>query len=94
MVCKSIFFEDRAAAAILVGDNEESCLPPFPAGSIQGIISYVVCFPIFLPLYLTCPDMNKEKHKRYFIVTFVVSICWIAIFACKYFLFVCFVCCI
>ena len=33
-------------------------------GMHTAMISYIVCLPLVLCLYLTCPDRHKEKHKR------------------------------
>jgi sodium/potassium/calcium exchanger 2 len=44
-------------------------------------ITYVAFLPIIVPLWLTLPDTRKESAKKFFAVTFVGSILWIAVFS-------------
>uniref|UniRef100_A0A8C4YVI8 Sodium/calcium exchanger membrane region domain-containing protein n=1 Tax=Gadus morhua TaxID=8049 RepID=A0A8C4YVI8_GADMO len=44
-------------------------------------ITYLVILPIVLPLWLTLPDVRRETSARFFPVTFVGAICWIAAFS-------------
>ncbi|KAM4564884.1 sodium/potassium/calcium exchanger 2 isoform 3-T6 [Fundulus diaphanus] len=43
--------------------------------------TYLVIIPIVLPLWLTLPDVRKTSSKKFFPVTFLGAICWIAIFS-------------
>ncbi|XP_026159503.1 sodium/potassium/calcium exchanger 2-like [Mastacembelus armatus] len=43
--------------------------------------TYLVILPIVLPLWLTLPDVRRETSSRFFPVTFLGSICWIAFFS-------------
>uniref|UniRef100_A0A8C5EVB1 Sodium/potassium/calcium exchanger 1 n=1 Tax=Gouania willdenowi TaxID=441366 RepID=A0A8C5EVB1_GOUWI len=43
-------------------------------------IIYVLLLPIVLPLWLTLPDVRNEKNRKFFILTFVGSSVWIAVF--------------
>uniref|UniRef100_A0A667WU26 Solute carrier family 24 member 2 n=1 Tax=Myripristis murdjan TaxID=586833 RepID=A0A667WU26_9TELE len=43
--------------------------------------TYLVILPIVLPLWLTLPDVRRETSVRFFPVTFLGSICWIAFFS-------------
>ncbi|KAI1887774.1 hypothetical protein AGOR_G00193820 [Albula goreensis] len=47
----------------------------------QKRLTYLFIFPIVFPLWLTLPDVRKETSKRFFPVTFLGSICWIAWFS-------------
>ncbi|KAG7276259.1 hypothetical protein CRUP_018641 [Coryphaenoides rupestris] len=43
--------------------------------------TYLFLLPIVFPLWLTIPDVRKPTSKRYFAMTFLGSIMWIAIFS-------------
>uniref|UniRef100_A0A8C6T764 Sodium/calcium exchanger membrane region domain-containing protein n=1 Tax=Neogobius melanostomus TaxID=47308 RepID=A0A8C6T764_9GOBI len=43
--------------------------------------TYLFIMPIVLPLWITLPDVRKPASKKFFPVTFVGSICWIAGFS-------------
>uniref|UniRef100_A0A3B4CGB8 Sodium/calcium exchanger membrane region domain-containing protein n=1 Tax=Pygocentrus nattereri TaxID=42514 RepID=A0A3B4CGB8_PYGNA len=43
--------------------------------------TYLFIFPIVFPLWLTLPDVRRETSKRFFPVTFLGSISWIAAFS-------------
>jgi len=44
-------------------------------------ITYVAFLPIIIPLWLTLPDTRKESAKKFFPITFLGSILWIAAFS-------------
>ncbi|XP_056224706.1 sodium/potassium/calcium exchanger 2-like isoform X7 [Seriola aureovittata] len=43
--------------------------------------TYLFIMPIVLPLWLTLPDVRKQSSKKFFPVTFLGAICWIAAFS-------------
>ncbi|XP_030280770.1 sodium/potassium/calcium exchanger 1-like isoform X2 [Sparus aurata] len=43
--------------------------------------TYLFLLPIILPLWLTVPDVRNKKSRKFFVVTFLGSILWIAIFS-------------
>ncbi|XP_049591278.1 sodium/potassium/calcium exchanger 2 isoform X7 [Syngnathus scovelli] len=43
--------------------------------------TYLFIMPIVLPLWLTLPDVRKPSAKKFFPISFLGSICWIAIFS-------------
>ncbi|CAL8327479.1 unnamed protein product [Lota lota] len=43
--------------------------------------TYLVVMPIVLPLWLTLPDVRKNSAKKFFPISFVGSIVWIAAFS-------------
>ncbi|KAG7245385.1 hypothetical protein INR49_010835 [Caranx melampygus] len=43
--------------------------------------TYLVLLPIVFPLWLTVPDVRNQKSRKFFVVTFLGSIMWIAIFS-------------
>ncbi|KAJ3612277.1 hypothetical protein NHX12_020553 [Muraenolepis orangiensis] len=44
-------------------------------------ITYLLILPIVLPLWLTLPDVRRETSTRFFPLTFIGAICWIASFS-------------
>ncbi|CAH2274454.1 sodium potassium calcium exchanger 1-like isoform X2 [Pelobates cultripes] len=44
-------------------------------------ITYLLLLPIIFPLWLTVPDVRSPKSRKYFVLTFLGSIMWIAIFS-------------
>ncbi|GFS90093.1 hypothetical protein NPIL_319501 [Nephila pilipes] len=44
-------------------------------------INYVLLAPIIYPLYFTLPDTRKPEKRKYFYITFIGSILWIAVFS-------------
>ncbi|KAM4603889.1 sodium/potassium/calcium exchanger 2-like [Polymixia lowei] len=44
-------------------------------------ITYLLILPIVFPLWLTLPDVRRESATRFFPVTFIGAICWIAFFS-------------
>uniref|UniRef100_A0A8C5MCF8 Sodium/potassium/calcium exchanger 1 n=1 Tax=Leptobrachium leishanense TaxID=445787 RepID=A0A8C5MCF8_9ANUR len=44
-------------------------------------ITYLLLLPIVFPLWLTVPDVRSPKSRRFFVLTFLGSIMWIAIFS-------------
>ncbi|XP_028286960.1 sodium/potassium/calcium exchanger 1 [Parambassis ranga] len=43
--------------------------------------TYLFLLPIVFPLWLTVPDVRNQKSRRFFVVTFLGSIAWIAVFS-------------
>uniref|UniRef100_A0A3B4G7J4 Sodium/potassium/calcium exchanger 1 n=1 Tax=Pundamilia nyererei TaxID=303518 RepID=A0A3B4G7J4_9CICH len=43
--------------------------------------TYLFLLPIVFPLWLTVPDVRNPKSRKFFVVTFLGSILWIAIFS-------------
>jgi solute carrier family 24 (sodium/potassium/calcium exchanger), member 2 len=44
-------------------------------------LTYLLVAPIIFPLWLTLPDTRAPKGKKYYPVTFIGSIVWIAIYS-------------
>ncbi|XP_073327895.1 sodium/potassium/calcium exchanger 2-like [Pagrus major] len=43
--------------------------------------TYLFLLPIIFPLWLTVPDVRNQKSRKFFVVTFLGSILWIAVFS-------------
>ncbi|XP_069023631.1 sodium/potassium/calcium exchanger 2-like [Embiotoca jacksoni] len=44
-------------------------------------LTYLVILPIVFPLWLTLPDVRRETSEKFFPITFIGAICWIAFFS-------------
>lgn len=66
-------------------DEEEKPIDlSFPKGAERNwksILVYLISLPIMAPLFFTLPDTKNEKKKKWFVVTFIGSILWIAVFS-------------
>uniref|UniRef100_A0A3P8U2E3 Solute carrier family 24 member 2 n=1 Tax=Amphiprion percula TaxID=161767 RepID=A0A3P8U2E3_AMPPE len=49
--------------------------------STRKRFTYLIIMPIVLPLWLTLPDVRKTSSKKFFPITFLGAICWIAGFS-------------
>ncbi|KAM6909308.1 sodium/potassium/calcium exchanger 2 isoform 3-T3 [Xenentodon cancila] len=49
--------------------------------SNRNRFTYLLIIPIVLPLWLTLPDVRKTSSKKFFPITFLGAICWIAVFS-------------
>ncbi|CAI5668615.1 sodium/potassium/calcium exchanger 2 isoform X7 [Oreochromis niloticus] len=64
-------------------DEEEEDQPlslSWPESSRKRF-TYLLIIPIVLPLWLTLPDVRKTSSKKFFPITFLGAICWIAGFS-------------
>lgn len=65
-------------------DEEEneplSIMPPDAGASKKDWLYYIATFPIVLCLVCTIPDVRRPYFEKFYIVTFFMSICWIAFF--------------
>lgn len=44
-------------------------------------LTYILVAPILVPLWLTLPDTRTPRGKKFFPITFLGSICWIAAYS-------------
>ncbi|XP_051776278.1 sodium/potassium/calcium exchanger 1 isoform X2 [Erpetoichthys calabaricus] len=61
-------------------ENEEPLSLEWP-DSHRKQATYLFLLPIVFPLWLTLPDVRKTVSKKFFIITFLGSIVWIAVFS-------------
>ncbi|XP_062860402.1 sodium/potassium/calcium exchanger 1 [Trichomycterus rosablanca] len=61
-------------------DNEEPLSLEWPETRTKQA-TYLFLLPIVFPLWLTVPDVRNPASRRYFVITFLGSIVWIAIFS-------------
>jgi len=78
---------DNAEKKTSEGDDDEEEEPidmKFPTGenaNWKKILIYLVSFPLMAPMYITLPDTRDKSKKKFFIITFLGSILWIAAFS-------------
>ncbi|XP_045502287.1 sodium/potassium/calcium exchanger Nckx30C isoform X2 [Colias croceus] len=66
-----------------IGDLEDDTTPldmSWPSG-FRKRITYLLVAPIVFPLWMTLPDTRTPRGKKFFPVTFIGSIVWIAFFS-------------
>ncbi|XP_051829912.1 sodium/potassium/calcium exchanger 1 [Antechinus flavipes] len=61
-------------------ENEEPLTLEWPETKSKQAI-YLFIFPIIFPLWLTIPDVRRPESKKFFVITFLGSILWIAMFS-------------
>nr|ABK63243.1 NCKX2.2 [Morone saxatilis] len=49
--------------------------------TLRKQITYLLILPIILPLWLSLPDVRRETSAKFFPITFLGAICWIAFFS-------------
>uniref|UniRef100_A0A8C1VGI1 Sodium/calcium exchanger membrane region domain-containing protein n=1 Tax=Cyprinus carpio TaxID=7962 RepID=A0A8C1VGI1_CYPCA len=62
-------------------DEEDQPLSLSWPESKRKRFTYLFILPIVLPLWITLPDVRKASFKKFFPITFLGSICWIAGFS-------------
>ncbi|XP_042292038.1 sodium/potassium/calcium exchanger 2-like isoform X1 [Thunnus maccoyii] len=66
------------------GDDEEDEDQPLSLAwpdTTRKQLTYLIILPIVLPLWLTLPDVRRETSAKFFPITFVGAISWIAFFS-------------
>ncbi|KAK0148573.1 Sodium/potassium/calcium exchanger 1 [Merluccius polli] len=61
-------------------ENEEPLSLEWP-DTRRKQATYLFLLPIIFPLWLTIPDVRNPTSKRFFVMTFLGSIMWIAVFS-------------
>ncbi|XP_056134800.1 sodium/potassium/calcium exchanger 1-like [Lampris incognitus] len=61
-------------------ENEEPLSLEWP-DTRRKQATYLLLLPIVFPLWLTVPDVRNPASKKYFVMTFIGSILWIAVFS-------------
>ncbi|XP_027267159.1 sodium/potassium/calcium exchanger 1 isoform X8 [Cricetulus griseus] len=61
-------------------ENEEPLSLEWPESRQKQAI-YLFLLPIVFPLWLTVPDVRRQESRKFFVITFLGSIIWIAMFS-------------
>ncbi|XP_026086367.1 sodium/potassium/calcium exchanger 1-like [Carassius auratus] len=72
--------EDDEDEAWEEGENDEPLSLEWPE-TRRKQATYLFLLPIVFPLWLTVPDVRNHASKKFFVITFLGSIVWIAIFS-------------
>ncbi|XP_069782741.1 sodium/potassium/calcium exchanger 2-like isoform X2 [Narcine bancroftii] len=70
----------QAEVAIQNEDEDQPLSLAWPDTTHKRII-YLIILPIILPLWITLPDVRKKSSQKYFVISFLGSIMWIAGFS-------------
>uniref|UniRef100_H3CSM5 Sodium/potassium/calcium exchanger 1 n=1 Tax=Tetraodon nigroviridis TaxID=99883 RepID=H3CSM5_TETNG len=62
-------------------DGSEDPLSLHWPDTLRKQATYLLLLPIIFPLWVTIPDVRHQKSRRFFVVTFLGSILWIAVFS-------------
>ncbi|XP_072319233.1 sodium/potassium/calcium exchanger 2-like isoform X2 [Eucyclogobius newberryi] len=62
-------------------DDEDQPLSLAWPDTARKQVTYLIVLPIILPLWITLPDVRRETSARFFPLTFLGSISWIAFFS-------------
>uniref|UniRef100_A0A3Q2Y535 Sodium/potassium/calcium exchanger 2-like n=1 Tax=Hippocampus comes TaxID=109280 RepID=A0A3Q2Y535_HIPCM len=74
----------RNKSTVTTAEDEEEDDQPLSLSwpeSGRKRFTYLFIMPIVLPLWLTLPDVRKPSSKKFFPITFLGAICWIAAFS-------------
>jgi len=52
-----------------------------PQGSILSKIVWFITMPLMVPMWITIPDPNNPRRKKFFALSFLISILWIMVFS-------------
>uniref|UniRef100_T1JM38 Sodium/calcium exchanger membrane region domain-containing protein n=1 Tax=Strigamia maritima TaxID=126957 RepID=T1JM38_STRMM len=80
-VATTVIEDPRTEAQIEEEEGEHEALDLSWPKTTRKRISYVLLAPITIPLWLTLPDTRRQEKKKYFPMTFIGSIAWIAIYS-------------
>ncbi|KAK6642751.1 Sodium/potassium/calcium exchanger Nckx30C [Polyplax serrata] len=71
------------ALGLVQGDDTENhdALDMSWPDTARKRLTYILVAPIIFPLWLTLPDTRTARGKKFFVVTFLGSILWIAAFS-------------
>lgn len=75
-----MFFVCVTQSNIVDDDGSDPLSMAWPSGWRKRI-TYVLVAPILVPLWLTLPDTRAPRSRKWFPVTFLGSICWIAAYS-------------
>ncbi|CAB3410682.1 unnamed protein product [Caenorhabditis bovis] len=65
----------------LLEEEEEKPLDMTWPSTWPKRFTYVLLAPVLVPMWVTIPDVRRNENRRFYPVTFVVSILWIAFFS-------------
>jgi K+-dependent Na+/Ca+ exchanger-like protein len=52
-----------------------------PQGTVYSKLIWYISMPLMIPMWITTPDPNNPTRKKFFAMTFIVSILWIMVFS-------------
>lgn len=76
----SVFLSGISQSNMVDDDQSDPLSMAWPSGWRKRI-TYVLVAPILVPLWLTLPDTRAPRSRKWFPVTFLGSIVWIAAYS-------------
>jgi Ca2+/Na+ antiporter len=70
---------NKANYALFLGDMPDWRGDPASGGGMRAMAKWIYLLPTKILFYFTMPDVRVEKYKRLYMVTFGLSIFWLAI---------------
>ncbi len=80
----SVFFKEtkqRRDTIIQEEEEHESGVSIRPPQNFWSRVNYLITIPIILPLYLTVPDVRREKWQNWYPYAFWASIAWLGFYS-------------
>jgi len=62
-------------------DDYEDVVCTGPTGTVYSKLIWFVTMPLMIPMWITTPDPNNPSRKKFFAMTFIMSIVWIMVFS-------------
>jgi len=62
-------------------EYQDPILSGLPKGTTMSKITWCLSLPLMIPMWLTIPDPNNPKRKKFYGMTFIISILWIGGFS-------------
>lgn len=61
-------------------DEDEGSVLTMPTTWYKRLY-WLLSLPLTVPMFITIPDCRKRRWKKWFLVTFIMSIIWISVFS-------------
>ncbi|XP_067138161.1 sodium/potassium/calcium exchanger 4-like [Centruroides vittatus] len=69
------------SASVVLSTEDEWKRIPSPSEGLAVILKWIIKAPVLAVLYYTIPDCRKSRWKNWFMVSFLMSIVWTAVFS-------------
>lgn len=81
IITQTEYFVQFIAQCIEIDDEPPEALSMAWPETAKKRLTYILVAPILVPLWLTLPDTRTPRGKKFFPITFLGSICWIAAYS-------------
>lgn len=73
--------DDEEEGPVVVEEEYRDVVMAGPQGGVLSRIVWFITMPLMIPMWITTPDPNNPTRKKYFALTFMISILWIMVFS-------------